>query len=73
MNKYMAHADFTTMNTGSRFTARSADVAMESELSVDEMWKEVEDIKQLCVNFILSKRPTFKIFMIDIKTITLNT
>lgn len=71
-NKYTVHVEFTTVNTGSRFTARSADVCLESELSIDELWIEVEVIKQLCINFILSKRPTFKIFMIDIKTITEN-
>lgn len=68
-NIYMVHAEFTTWNTGSRFTCRSADVCLNSEYSVEEMWADIETIKQLCINFILTERPTFKIFMIDIKSI----
>lgn len=70
LNKYMVHAEFTTYQSGGRFTARSADVCLQSDCSLEEIKKEAELVKQLCVNFILSKRPTFKIFMLDVKTIS---
>lgn len=67
-NEYMAYFEFTTFR-GNSFTGRSGQLGINSKLSLEELKNEYETIKQLCVNFVLSKKPKSNIFMLDIKTI----
>lgn len=67
-NEYMVSFEFTTFR-GNQFMARSGQLAINSELSLEELKNEYETIKQLCVNFVLSKKPKWNILMLDIKTI----
>lgn len=66
--EYMAYFEFTTFR-GNSFTGRSGQLCINSELSLEELKNEYETIKQMCVNFVLSKKPKWNIFMLDIKTI----
>jgi hypothetical protein len=68
VNRYMVHVEFTTYR-GNSLTGRSAGVCLETAGSIDDLWSDIETVKKLCVGYILSKKPTYKIFMIDIKTI----
>ena len=69
MNYYMATFDFTTMR-GNELRARSGQVVLQSELLLDEFIEEPEVIKQLCVNFVLDRKPKWNILMLDVKAVT---
>lgn len=69
LNKYMVHAEFTTYR-GNSLTGRSADVCLETEGSIDDLWADIETIKQFCIGFILSQKPAYKIFMLGVKSIS---
>jgi len=65
---YLVNFTFTTVR-GNLFTGRSGQIEIESSVpkkSIDKTF-----VKQLCVNEVLRLKPTYKIFMLDIKSITL--
>jgi hypothetical protein len=64
---YLVKFDFTTYNNGGRFTGRSGQIEIESSLPEKDIDKDF--VKQLCVNEVLRLKPTYKIFMLDIKSI----
>jgi hypothetical protein len=66
---YLVMFDFTTYNIGGRFTARSGQIEIESSVPKKNIDKTF--VKQLCINEVLRLKPTYKIFMLDIKSITL--
>lgn len=66
---YLVKFDFTTYNSGGRFTARSGEIQIESSVPKKQIDKTF--VKQLCVNEVLRLKPTYKIFMLDIIEISL--
>ena len=69
-NEYMVYFDFTTFR-GSYITGRSGQLNITTEFSLEQLEDEEirETIKQLCINFVYSKKPKWNIFMLDIKNI----
>lgn len=71
-NEYMVYFDFTTVK-GNKFTGRSGKLDCTTEMTLEELKNDQEDLKKACAQFIHSKYPKWNIFMInikDIKTVT---
>jgi len=68
MPTYDIDFDFTTVHKGSRFTGRSGtlNVTTAREISLEQ---DEAELKQLCANFVKTKKPSFNIFMVQIKKI----
>jgi len=69
MPTYDIDFDFTTVHRGSRFMGRSGTLNVTTKIPIDQE-RDKEELEQLCANFVLQKKPTFKIFMVQIKKIT---
>lgn len=67
---YMVKFDFTIVR-GNKFSARSGQIEIESSLPINSINKSF--VKQLCVNEVLRLKPTYKIFILEIKFIYLIT
>lgn len=65
---YLVKFAFTTIK-GNEFTGRSGQIGIESSVPKKDIDKTF--VKQLCVNEVLRLKPTYKIFILDIKSITL--
>ena len=70
LNRVEVIFEYTTFHAGSRFVARTGKLVLESGGTAKELSYRKREIKQLCVNFVLSKKPKWNIFMLDIKSIT---
>lgn len=66
---YLVKFDFTTYNTGGRFTARSGEIQIESSIPKNKIDREF--VKYLCLKEVVRLKPTYKIFMLDIISIEL--
>lgn len=62
--------DFVTMNFGSRFTGRSGSVEFDSLDTLEELQTNLPGVQQVCIELILKKKPTYKIVLFDIKSIS---
>jgi uncharacterized pyridoxamine 5'-phosphate oxidase family protein len=65
----MAYCNFTTVHSGGKFVGRSAEVNFQSENTLEQVYKDLEEIKSLCVQYIRSQKPKWNIFMIDVTNI----
>lgn len=66
MNKYLVYFNFTTV-IGNRFTARNGVVEMETE-ELPIRFNFVE-IRQLCINFILTAKPKWNILLLEVEKV----
>ena len=69
----MAHTydidfNFTTVHKGSRFVGRSGTANVTTELPIDRE-KDEEELKTVCASIVKQKKPTYNIFMVQIKNI----
>ena len=68
--EFMVHFSFTTMHPKSRFIGRKGQVSIEStNMTKEQLEANVEGVKQLCINYIFTEKPEWRIFMIDIQKI----
>lgn len=67
--EYIIYFDFTTYHANSRFIGRSGQLAVNCKVQPD-IEKDKSEIESLIAAFIHSKKPKWKIFMIQIKNIT---
>jgi hypothetical protein len=70
LNRVDVVFEYTTFNSRSEFTLRNGLLVLEGGCVADDMKVREAEVKQLCVNFVLSKKPKWNIFMLDIKSIT---
>lgn len=66
MNEYLVQYDFTTFHSKGKFVGRSGQIGIKTDNTLEQVNHDVEQIKQLCVNYILSEKPKWNIFMITI-------
>lgn len=66
---YLVKFNFTTAHPKSRFRGRSGQLSIDTEFSLEMVKLQQDALKQMCVNFILEQKPTFKIVMLDITDI----
>jgi len=66
MNTFLVKYKFTTVR-GNCFTGKEGELQIETELSLLEL--DEQEVKQLCINFILTKKPKWNIFIFDIVSI----
>ena len=66
--RYLVKFTFTAVR-GNKFSARSGQMEIETNTPKKNIDKTF--LKQLCVNEVLRLKPTYKIFMLDIKSIEL--
>ena len=69
MNQYQVEYSFTTVHAGSRFVGRSGVLYFETEDDINEVNKEIGSVKNLCFQYIMSKKPKWNVFSIEIKSI----
>lgn len=70
MKKYEVQYDFTTVKNNGLFTGRSGSVVIESKNEISENEFHDEELIHLCKLAVLSVKPTWKIFMLKIKSAT---
>lgn len=69
MTSYTAHFDFTTVHGGSRFVGRTGQADFSTEASLEQCYKDIEEIKLICVTAIKAHNPKWNVFMITVKEI----
>lgn len=69
MPTYDIDFDFTTAHRGSKFIGRNGTLNVTTKISV-ELERDRKELEQLCANFVLQKKPTYKIFMVQIKSVS---
>lgn len=69
MNQYIVLFDFTTISVGGIFRGKSGQVGLNTDLEIEKVKQDEEEIKGLCTQYILSQKPKWEIFMINIKEI----
>lgn len=66
MSKYLVYFNFTTV-IGNRFTARHGVVDMETD--EPPILFNFDEIRQLCINFILTTKPKWNILLLDVEKV----
>lgn len=66
MNKYLVYFNFTTV-IGNRFTARHGVVDMETDEPASKF--NFVEIRQLCINFVLTEKPKWNILLLDVEKV----
>lgn len=66
MTKYLVYFDFTTMR-GNTLTARHGVLDMETDESPHKF--NFDEIKQLCVNYVLTVKPKWNILLLEVENV----
>lgn len=69
MNQYTAFFDFTTVHKNGRFVGRSGQCDFESKNEYIKVLTEFDKIEPLCAGFVLSQKPKWQIFSLNITDI----
>lgn len=67
-NQYQVYFDFTTVH-GNRFVGRSGSCAVDTELTLEQVSNDYEELQGVCARFIKSTKPKWNILMLTITNI----
>ena len=66
MDKYLVYFDFTTMS-GNTLTAKHGVLDIETDESPNNF--NFDEIKQLCVNYVLTVKPKWNILLLEVEKV----
>lgn len=69
MPTYDIDFDYTTVHRGGRFSGRSGTLNVDTKIPID-LERDRKELEQLCANFVLQKKPLYKVFMVQIKNVS---
>lgn len=70
---YDVYFDFTTAHGAGRFVGRSGQINISTYADIDDVYRDLETIQQMCADVVHAEKPKWNIFMINIKEIKLVT
>lgn len=68
-NRFMVYFDFTTVHSKGKFVGRTGQVGIETTDTIEEVNKNLEEVRLACAKFIYSQKPKWNILSLNVTNI----